>query len=64
MKTIYCSGCDIKVAEIAYGSMLKKGVVMLCSHCETKRIASDMAKKTMPLDPLDTFAEMFGNKKR
>ncbi len=63
MKTIFCSGCSIKVAEIANGSKLKNGLVMLCSICETKRIASDMAKKTSPSNGLDAFSEMFGGGK-
>ena len=54
MKTIYCEGCKIKVAEIAKGSKLKKGMVMICSRCETKRKASDLASKsnTNPFDQL------------
>lgn len=46
MKTIYCSGCSTKVAMIADGSKLKKGMVCLCDVCERKRKASDLASKT------------------
>lgn len=45
MKTIHCSGCHIKVAEIEKGSKIKKGTVMLCGGCETKREFLEMTKQ-------------------
>ena len=42
MKTLYCEGCSLKVAEVATGSKLKKGMTVLCEKCETKRKAADM----------------------
>lgn len=61
MKTLYCAGCSVKVAEIQSGSKLKKGMTALCRSCETKRKASDLAclgKKKNDLG--DMFRGMMG----
>lgn len=63
MKRIYCKGCGIKVAEIANGSKLKKGMVCLCDKCDTKRVSSDWADKTRPKNGVpgfDNFMDNFG----
>lgn len=50
---VHCEGCRVKVAEIASGSKVKKGAVMLCPACEVKRKASDLANKSRPTDLFD-----------
>lgn len=41
---IYCIGCKKYLGEIRDGKLMK-GISYLCPKCETKRIASDIAKK-------------------
>jgi hypothetical protein len=41
---IYCSGCKKYLGEIRDGTLMKR-ISYLCPKCETKRIASDLAKK-------------------
>ena len=64
-KILYCASCHIKVAIISEGSKLKSGMVALCSVCETKRKASDLANKTKKpeYDFNDMLGEMFGERK-
>lgn len=60
MKILYCEGCKIKVAEIKIGSKIKKGTVVLCKNCETKRIASDLASKNKTNTTLNPLKDIFG----
>ncbi len=57
-KTIYCKGCNTYLGEIR-DAKLKKGIVYLCSNCDTKRIASDLGKKEKPIDYMDLFGDIF-----
>ena len=41
------------------GSKIKKGAVVLCSNCEIKRKASDLAKKTSKNEFGDIFGGIF-----
>lgn len=60
-KILHCAGCHIKVAVIMPGSKIKKGMVVLCDKCETKRQAADLAMKTKGSNPFkNTFGDMFG----
>ena len=62
-KACYCVACHKKVAVIKEGSMLIKGIVMLCSVCEVQRKASDLASKTQPNpDYMSMFSYLFGKK--
>ena len=59
-KVCYCVACHKKVAVIKEGSMLIRGLVMLCSVCEIKRKASDLASKTQPnTDYMGMFKDIF-----
>lgn len=61
-KIVYCSGCSIKVAIIVEGSKLIKGISMLCSSCEIKRKASDLAEKTSKKSqPFSDYSDLFGD---
>lgn len=63
-KVCYCVACHKKVAVIKEGSMLIKGLVMLCTLCEVKRKASDLASKTQPTpDYMKMFDGIFGGKR-
>lgn len=59
-RVLYCQGCSIKVAIICEGSQIKKGMVVLCSCCETQRKASDLASKTKGYKDFD-YNDMFGD---
>ena len=63
-KTIYCAGCFIRVAVIKEGSKIKTKSVMICDGCNTKRIASDLARHGKSEDPgmRDIFNDFFGRK--
>jgi len=59
-RVLYCQGCSIKVAVIVEGSKIKKGMVVLCSACESMRKASDLANKTKGSDYSDfDYKDMF-----
>lgn len=55
-KILYCTGCNIKVAMIAEGSKLKRGMVVLCENCDMKRKASDLSRRT----ETNNFNDLFG----
>lgn len=61
---IYCAGCKIHLARIMPKSKIKLGAVMLCDNCNTKRIASDMARPEKPWkhgkQDCSFFDEIFG----
>jgi hypothetical protein len=64
---INCAGCHIKVAEVLEGSRIRKGAVMLCADCETKRKASDLAarsRKNTGQDVNDLFKNIFDKTKQ
>jgi len=44
VRKILCKGCSKYMGEIR-DAKLRKGITYLCSECETKRIASDLAQK-------------------
>ena len=46
-RNLFCAGCHIYMGEVR-SATLKKGMVVLCEVCETKRKASDLASKTSP----------------
>lgn len=59
IRKIYCKGCNSYLGEIRDGK-LKKDIVFLCSVCEYKRLASDLAAKTAPSPDIpDFFKDMF-----
>lgn len=59
-REIRCIGCN-KYLGVIRDAKLLKGIVYLCPACETKRKASDMAKRYAPkID--NPFAQMFGGK--
>lgn len=58
MRVLYCAECFCKVAEIAEGSRIKKGMVVLCMDCETRRKALELKEKTKGKG---TFADIFDN---
>jgi len=60
---IYCAGCNIKVMMVAEGSTIKKGAVVICANCETKRKMSDLSKKmhTGSNTMKNPFDEIFGS---
>ena len=60
--SIYCTGCNIKVMVLIEGSTIKKGAVVLCANCETKRKMSDLSQKTNKGNKFggDIFDEIFG----
>lgn len=64
MKTLYCSGCSIVVAKIKLGSQLRKGMVALCSKCEIKRKASDLASVNKTKDPFGGIFDDFFSGRR
>lgn len=41
MKTLYCNGCTNRVMELKEGSKIRKGAVVYCASCETKRKAKE-----------------------
>ena len=58
-RRIFCKGCSKYLGEIR-DATLRKGIIHLCSLCETKRLASDLAQKTRgSVDPLDIFNDIF-----
>ena len=59
MKIIYCKGCNIYLGEIR-DAKLKKGIVYLCSDCDTKRVASDMVNKPNNNSYDNIFGDIFG----
>ena len=60
VKRIFCKGCGKYLGEIR-DAKLRKGMVYLCQNCETKRIASDMARIKMRVrDPNREFMDIFG----
>ena len=59
-KQIFCKGCGKYLGEIR-DAKLRKGMVYLCQNCETKRLASDMARNKMKAqDPVNDFMNIFG----
>ena len=44
VRRIFCEGCKQYMGEIR-DATLRKGIVYLCTRCETKRLASDLAQK-------------------
>ena len=60
---IYCNGCKRYLGEIRDGKLMK-GISYLCSKCEIKRIASDMAKKnSYDPDISNFFNDIFNGSK-
>ena len=58
-RLIYCKPCGKYLGQIREGTLYKK-IVFLCDKCETKRLASDLAKKAeKPSNPLDFFGGIF-----
>ncbi len=58
-RRIFCKGCSNYLGEIR-DATLRKGIVHLCSLCETKRLASDLAQKTRGgVDLPDFFNDIF-----
>jgi hypothetical protein len=49
----YCAGCSILVADMQ--GKIRQDTVMLCSQCEAKRQASDLAAKTAPPHDMPDF---------
>lgn len=45
MRKIFCTGCNKYLGDIRDAKLLK-GIKFLCPKCETKRIASDLHKRT------------------
>lgn len=58
MMKIYCAGCNKYLGEIR-DATLRKNIVHLCSNCETKRKASDLAERTRPKSPLEDIFSTF-----
>ena len=57
-RKIFCKGCSLFMGVIRDAN-LRKGISYLCTKCETKRIASDLANKIKPSNPLDDFVKKF-----
>ena len=64
-REIRCEGCNQYLGNITE-ARLYKDIKFLCSRCNTKRIASDMNKKSYPPisddGAVDFMKEMFGFK--
>ena len=60
VRSVYCEGCNLYLGEIR-DAKLRKGIVYLCKNCETKRIASDLARQTKKKDSIvdDVFGDIF-----
>ncbi len=52
IKKIFCKGCPKYLGEIRDATLHKK-IVFLCEKCETKRLASDLARKTELKNPFE-----------
>ena len=61
-RLISCIGCNRYLGEIEVAK-LHKDIKYLCPDCDTKRIASDLAKKSVPYDMPDFFSDLFGGKR-
>ena len=60
-RRIFCKGCKKYLGEIRDATLMK-GIVHLCSICEIKRFASDLAQKTrMGVDSKDVGSMDFFN---
>ena len=57
-RQIYCSGCK-RYLGLIRDANLRKNIHYLCDNCETKRLASDLAKKAKPNDFGDIFGGIF-----
>jgi len=55
---IYCAGCNKYLGEIRDATLFK-GIKYLCLNCDTKRIASDIHKKTEKKDDMDWLFSQF-----
>jgi RNase P subunit RPR2 len=56
-KDIFCANCKKPLGTIR-DARLRKGIKFLCPECNTKRIASDMAKKP-DMELKDLFGGIF-----
>ena len=59
---LYCSSCNIFVAEIKEGSHIRKGTVLVCSKCIARlKIADNMAKMAKDQSKSADYPEFFKN---